>query len=166
MTNSCYFLHWFLPNHPTAQLCLSELKHLLFSPSCNNAIWHLITVFIMFIIRLSYCISEKVHNRLLCKETACLVASLSLALKRDRLCGERKWYQLSKGLPVALGNTAGTNGPSSKLAEGIVSESSSAGDYCCLSCKQLMLPRPTTKVVQCVRLCPSIRLVLVQNICF
>lgn len=116
-------------------------------------------------VRLSYCISEKVHNRLLCKETACLVASLSLALKRDRLGGERKWYQLSKGLPVALGNTAGTNGPSSKQAEGIVSESSSAGDYCCLSCKQLMLPRPT-KVVQCVRLCPSIRLVLVHNICF
>lgn len=53
-------------------------------------------------------------------------------------------YQLTQGLPLASGNTAGTNGPSSELEEGIVSESSSTGDclLLCLSYKKLMLPQP------------------------
>lgn len=55
-------------------------------------------------------------------------------------------YQLTQGLPLASGNTAGTNGPSSERAEGIASESSSAGNYLSvrLRYEQLMLPRPTT----------------------
>lgn len=63
------------------------------------------------------------------------------------LGGDGRWYQLTQGLPLASGNTAGTNGPSSELAERIVSESSSTGDYhgllLCLSDKQLMLSQPT-----------------------
>lgn len=97
-----------------------------------------------------------------------LWASPSLALSRavrierqmDMGCGEEtvdgRWYQLTQGLPLASGNTAGTNGPSSELAEGIVSESSSTGDYhclsLCLSYKQLMLSQPTK---QAHRVCVS-----------
>ncbi len=68
------------------------------------------------------------------------------------------WYQLTQGLPLASGNTAGTNGPSSELAERIVGESSSTGDYhClshCLSYKPLMLSQPT-KLAHCVCVSPS-----------
>lgn len=118
--------------------------------SANNMVWHFITTW-------SFCTSKYVCIRPLSKETAHLWTSQSLALSHvvriERQMdngawgGDGRWYQLTQGLPLASGNKAGANGPSSVLAEGIVSESSSTGDYHSLFTlaviQQLILSQPT-----------------------
>lgn len=76
------------------------------------------------------------------REWFSLSASPSIALRcvvrierqMDMGCREEMVDDITtQGLPPASGTTAGTNGPSSELVEEIVSESSSTGDYHCLS---------------------------------